>query len=303
MVNKKEFLTIITATYNRSAKLRELYISLLKQTNTNFKWLILDDGSVDDTRELQKGFVTNLFEIIYFYQENSGKHKIINRFINLVSTDLVFIVDSDDLLIPDAVETIYLDWTNKNDKLIGLSFLRKDTRGSIIGDEFTSDRLISTHSKERIINNVKGDKAEVWRTSEFKRIPFLEFDNERFFSEQHKYLALSGPGKILFVNKAIYICEYLEGGLSSRIRQLQFENPSGTLANAVPLTQKVYSINTRLKAFLKVYAFSHISGVRFLTVFRDCDYEIHWLLLTPLGSIYKYYLILNYNFHKLFKRS
>jgi glycosyltransferase involved in cell wall biosynthesis len=304
MKQNSYLLSIITPTYNRSRQLRNLYDSLANQNNHKFNWYIIDDGSTDDTNEVVSSFKNSFFEIKFYSQTNLGKHKALNNVLQLVNSELVFIVDSDDILTPDAVDTIYLDWTNnKDEELIGLSYLRKDTRGFIIGDKFTSIKVISTHASERIINDVKGDKAEVWKTSEFKRIPFLEFDNERFFSEQHKYLALSGPGKILFVNKAIYICEYLEDGLSSKIRQLQYENPSGTLANAVSLSQRLFPIKIRLKALLKIYAYGHISGIRFLTVFRDSDYGLHWLLLTPLGLMYEYYLRIHYNLHKFLVKS
>jgi glycosyltransferase involved in cell wall biosynthesis len=298
MKSYNSLITIITPSYNRANDLRNLYDSLTRQTVLNFTWFIVDDGSTDDTIEVVSSFGKNLFEIVFFVQENSGKHRAINNVIDQVKSELVFIVDSDDLLTSDAIETIIFDWSNSEEELIGLTYLRKDTRGFVIGDEFTSNKLISNHSVERIINNVKGDKAEVWKTLEFKRIPFLEFDNEIFFSEQHKYLALSDRGKMMFINSPIYICEYLDGGLSSRIRLLQFENPSGTLANAVPLTNKVYSINIRFKAFLKIYAFSQISGIRFFTVFRDCDYELHWLLLSPIGLLYKHYLSIKYILYK-----
>jgi glycosyltransferase involved in cell wall biosynthesis len=303
MTSTDHLVTIVTPSYNRSQRLKNLYNSLLRQTCYSFLWIIIDDGSTDSTKDVVKEFNTNLFEIKFFTQKNSGKHRAINNIVDYVSSELIFIVDSDDMLTFDAIETIYSDFYSVEKKLIGLSYLRSDTQGYIIGDEFTSDRLLSTHADERIINNIEGDKAEVWKTSEFKKIPFLEFDNERFFSEQHKYLAMSGTGEILFRNKSIYICEYLPDGLSSKIRKLQYENPSGALANAVALTIKSYPFKTRFKAFLKVYSYSRISGVRFLTVFRGSDYELRWLLLTPIGSLYHLYLVLDYKFHGLLNRS
>ena len=297
MKSTEVFLSVITPSYNRSNELKNLYYSLQSQTCFNFAWIIVDDGRTDDTNEIVSTFNTNLFKINYVSQENSGKHRAINYISENLNSECLFIVDSDDILTSDAIETIYYDWYNAKEEIIGLSYLRIDIHGNTIGDEFTSDNLYSTHVTERIINYIRGDKAEIWKTSEFNRIPFLEFEGERFFSEQHKYLALSGKGKILFRNKAIYISEYLKGGLSSIIRILQFENPSGTLANSVALTNRFYPLKTRLKAFLMIFAFSRISGVQFLTVFRDCDYELQWLLLTPIGLLYHRFVILYYNFH------
>lgn len=290
-------ITILTPTYNRSEKLICLYDSLVRQSFFNFRWLIIDDGSDDQTDKTVSTFDSSLFEIIYIYQNNSGKHKAINYAIKYIDSELVFVVDSDDYLTSDAIETVTLDWAKVSSDTIGISYLRKFPNGKIIGNNFSNNNIVSTYSLERIVKNNIGDKAEVWKTQEFKRVQFLEFDNERFFSEQHKYLIMSGPGMMLFINKPIYVCQYLRDGLSSRIKSLQYENPLGTIANAVILSMRIYPISTRIKAFLKVYAYSRISGLKFIKIFRSCDFGIFWLILFPLGIYYEYYLKIQYKFY------
>ena len=297
MIDKTKLVTIITPTFNRANYLPILFESLQNQTSNMFDWIIVDDGSSDNTSEVVLNFKPDSFKLTFLKQNNLGKHKAINRAVKLVQTELIFIVDSDDTLTIDAIDTVCKDWLSKKQDIIGISYLRQNSLGQIIGDKFTNNYLVSTHSKERIINNVRGDKAEVWETIHFKNIPFLEFEGEKFFSEQYKYLLLSGSKNVLYVNKAIYICEYLMDGLSKKIRRLQFENPNGTMANSILLSEKKYPINVRIKAFLQIYSFSHISDKRFLSAFRDSGFNKIWLLLIPIGLLYKYFLVLRYKFN------
>jgi glycosyltransferase involved in cell wall biosynthesis len=287
-------ITVLTPSYNRALELKLLYYSLCNQTNHNFNWLIIDDGSVDQTKEVVSKFTTSLFDITYVYQDNSGKHKAINSFVDMVPTELLFIVDSDDYLENNAIETVYSDWNSAGEDITGLCYLRKKPNGTIIGDYFSSDFSVSTYTNERILRGIKGDKAELWKTSEFKKYPFLEFKNERFFSEQHKYILLSELGQMLFINKSIYICEYLSGGLSSKIRKLQYENPNGTLANALILCGPYFPLIVRLKSFLKLYAYSHLTDEDFLIRFKKSEFGYQWLIFTPIGIIYKYWIKLQY---------
>jgi glycosyltransferase involved in cell wall biosynthesis len=283
-------ITVLTPSYNRDYELNLLYDSLCNQTNHNFNWLIIDDGSVDQTKEVVSKFTTSLFDITYVYQDNSGKHKAINSFVDMVPTELLFIVDSDDYLENNAIETVYSDWNSAGEDITGLCYLRKKPNGKIIGDYFSSDFSVSTYTNERILRGIKGDKAELWKTSEFKKYPFLEFKNERFFSEQHKYILLSGPGKILFINKPIYISEYLPGGLSNKIRKLQYENPNGTIANALILSGAYFPLIIRLKSFLKLCAYSHLTDEIFFNRFQKSEFGYHWLIFTPIGILYRFWI-------------
>ena len=99
-------ITVFTPTYNRAYILPKLYESLKKQTCMNFEWLIIDDGSTDDTSEVVKTFKTDKFPILYYYKKNGGKHTAMNYSHPYINGDLLFIVDSDDVLTNDAIETI-----------------------------------------------------------------------------------------------------------------------------------------------------------------------------------------------------
>jgi glycosyltransferase involved in cell wall biosynthesis len=289
-------ITIVTPTYNRVDQLSNLCRSLKLQTKKDFTWHVYDDGSTDGTSEYVRELIAEKeLNIQYFFSQNCGKHKIINRFIKNVETELIFVVDSDDVLSNDAIEQIIHDWNSYNNKnIIGISYLRSRINGDNIGDFFPGDYLISSYLNVRFIERVKGDKAEVWKTSEFKKNPFLEFNNERFFSEQHKYILLSESGQMLFINKSIYICEYLPDGLSNKIRKLQYENPNGTIANALILSRQYFPLIVRLKSFLKLCAYSHLTDESFLNRFQKSEFGYQWLVFTPIGILYKFWIKLQY---------
>ena len=120
-------LTIITPTYNRENTLKNAYHSLLDQTNKDFEWLIIDDGSKDNTKKLVKEFIKeNKITITYHYKENGGKHTALNEGIKKAKGDYILILDSDDTLTKDAVHLVLTSWKKyaNNQKIAALSFLK-----------------------------------------------------------------------------------------------------------------------------------------------------------------------------------
>ena len=157
-------LTIVTPTYNRRHKISDLYKSLQSQTLLDFEWIIIDDGSEDNTSEIVKQWIENSeFRIRYFYKENGGKHTAINYALKIIETELTFIVDSDDILTEDAVETIlrYHNRYSEEQQLCGYSFLRAYPDGKINGKEFTPNELVASYIETRVNkDDTFADKAE-----------------------------------------------------------------------------------------------------------------------------------------------
>lgn len=287
------YLTIITPTYNREETLKKLYISLCNQSCKLFKWIIVDDGSTDDTKMVVDEFINdNLLEINYFKKKNSGKHKAINWVLNLINTELVFIVDSDDYLEEDAINQIFNDWNEyKENNIVSLQYLRGYTNGNLIGDEFKGNYEITTHIKSRLLDKVKGDKAEVWTTNVLLENKFIEFENEKFLSEQYTYFKISGPEKIMTINKIIYFSEYRTDGLSNKIRYLQFTNPNGAIENAIITAIYTKSSVVRLKQFLMITALSFRKTTNSLIVnIKRAKYNFIWLSIIPISILFYYYL-------------
>lgn len=138
-----KYLTIFTPTYNRSNLLLHLYKSLCEQINKDFLWLIIDDGSKDNTKELVDTWKKeNKIKIQYIYQKNSGKHVAHNKAVELCNTELFVCVDSDDILTNNAVEIIINYWENdrnKNVDFVAYCSRRGDLLGNPTGMRWIDD--------------------------------------------------------------------------------------------------------------------------------------------------------------------
>lgn len=235
MATEQVTLTIITPTYNRADHLQSLYKSLRSQTNMNFKWLVVDDGSTDDTEQVIQEFIADeQINIQYVKRENGGKHRALNTGIAAIETELTFIVDSDDHLPEDAVEIIlmYHDKYRNTPELCGYSFLRCYEDGSVNTAYFKKDEEISSYRDVRINGNIGGDKAEVFYTKILKQFPFPEYNGEKFLPEDLVWMQMSGPYRMVHINRCIYIGEYLDGGLTRSGRSMKIHSPKGMMVRS-----------------------------------------------------------------------
>lgn len=166
-------LTVFTPTFNRAYCLHQVYESLCRQPNQNFIWLIIDDGSTDNTKEtVQKWIDEKVIEIIYLYQENGGMHSTYNTAYENCTTELIICIDSDDYMAENAVEKILSFWDNYgSSKFSGLVGLDADFDGNIIGKEFPEGLCSSTLEDLYEIHQIPGDKKLVYRTEIVKKYP------------------------------------------------------------------------------------------------------------------------------------
>ncbi|MFR2721861.1 MAG: glycosyltransferase family 2 protein [Thomasclavelia ramosa] len=154
---------MLTPTYNRANYLLQLYDSLKNQTCLKFKWLIVDDGSTDETKEIVKNFINeNIIQIEYLYKDNGGKHTALNLGFKTIDTPLTFVVDSDDVLTNFAIETILMDINKiQSNQYVGLCYLRGFDYNNVIGDEFLHEGYDNLNKVQSYIDNVSGDEAEI----------------------------------------------------------------------------------------------------------------------------------------------
>lgn len=216
-----DILTIFTPTFNRAYLLKNLYFSLCNQTNYNFEWLIVDDESDDNTENLinELTYSENRFKIRYYKQIHGGKHRAINKAVQVAKGEYFFIVDSDDELTSDAVELV-MEWTKSIKgvmNLCGVSGLRISRKGKVWGENLKSIKTdyVDATGFEREKYGLLGDKAEVYSINILKKYPFPEFDGEYFVTEAVCWDAIASAGyKLRWYNKPIYICDYLDDGLT-----------------------------------------------------------------------------------------
>lgn len=251
-------LTIITPTYNRADLLVHLYGSLESQTNKQFCWMIVDDGSTDDTFDIVSRLKGNSsFDIIYLQKTNGGKHTALNFGIKEINTELTFIVDSDDTLTEDAVQSI-LDVHERyktQDRISSYTFLKgTDNKTPVIPIE--RDEFIENYIVYRIKNNRPGDMAEVYKTKYLKQFPFPEFAGEKFISEDVVWIEISKVSDAVYLNKVIYICEYLPDGLTANDKPMKFASPLGSMTRGKQLMYRRCGIKENIKGAIiyNVYA-------------------------------------------------
>ncbi|EDL65255.1 glycosyltransferase family 2 protein [Bacillus sp. SG-1] len=224
-------ITIFTATYNRAYIIDQLYESLKKQTVKDFEWIIIDDGSTDNTLNLLEEWKhsENNFTIRFVQTQNGGKHRAINIGMEMSNGELFFIVDSDDHLPETAIETI-LRWypgIKDHPMYAGLGGLKAYRNGSIVGRTFNGEYVDAT-SLERIRLRLIGDKAEIFKTKIVKEYKFPEIENEKFIPEGIIWNRIANDGlKIRWFNEVVYLCEYLEDGLTSNSDTLLLNNFEG----------------------------------------------------------------------------
>lgn len=220
-------ITVLTPTYNRAHTLNRLYQSLLPQ-EAPFEWVIVDDGSSDETRELVRSLQGMApFPIRYFYQDNGGKHAAINAGAPLSRGEWIFIVDSDDALTPDALSKVQEAVGSLPESTVGVCFRKAHFDGTLIGQkELPAEPL--TLSPTEAGNYFQGDLAYVFRTSSLLSHPFPVIEGERFVPELLIWNRIGEDGEILFYPLlAIYLCEYLEDGYTANFKQNLRRNPKG----------------------------------------------------------------------------
>lgn len=267
-----EIITIITPTYNRVKLLPRLFNSLLNQKRYNFEWLIIDDGSTDNTEYVVSTFKTDYFHIRYFKKENGGKHTALNLSFKHINTELSFIVDSDDYLLPDATLTIEEDWKKyKRHDLCGISYLRGYSANTVIGDICSKDYCIDSFINMRFNKHINGDKAEVWVTKYLTEYQFPEIPGEKFFGESYIWIMMAKKRDMLFRNKIIYITEYIEGGLSKSGRALRIKCPLGGMISSEIIMTSEFSLYHRIKGGIAYCCYFFFSSKRgYLRLRKHC---------------------------------
>ena len=230
MNGNKIKLTVFTHAYNRAHTLRRCYESMCKQSNKNFKWLIIDDGSKDNTKELVEEWMQkdNGFEIIYQYKENGGMHTAHNMAYRMIDTELNVCIDSDDMLAEDAVEKIVDFWEKYgDDKYAGIVGLDSDLQGNLIGKDFPID-LKSTTLSGYYQNGGAGDKKLVYRTEIMQSYPeYPVFEGEKYVGLDYKYLLCDQEYELLVMNEVLCNVEYQADGSSANMFRQYLNNPKG----------------------------------------------------------------------------
>lgn len=223
MANKR--LTIFTPTYNRSEKLQMLYKSLCKQTSKDFIWIIVDDGSQDDTEKLVKSWkLEGKIDIQYKKQENQGKSVAHNQGVLLTKTEFFCCVDSDDSLVENSIELINNAIKKMKTSDIGIIAFRSVTK---VKKKISKNTRVRFREVGKL--GITGDLMLVFRINLLKKYLFPKIENEKFVPEAYVYDQLDQLGEMLIIPRVLYIGEYLEDGYTKNMTKLIMDNPLGYL--------------------------------------------------------------------------
>lgn len=224
-------ITVLTCSYNRIQYLKRLKSSLEKQSVKDFEWVIVDDGSNDGTDEVVEKWDSLPFEFHYYYKENGGKHTAINYGVKFASGDWIFLVDSDDYLLPKAIERSE-KWISSlpDEGFAGVAGLKGYSEVEVVGEQPDVNTIyVDCKNTERRRMHLDGDKAEIYKKDILQQYPFPEYVGEKFLSEKAVWNQIAADGyKIRWFNEIIYICNYLEGGLTDNNSRLEMDNWNGT---------------------------------------------------------------------------
>ena len=284
-------ITVLTPTFNRGGGLQSLWDSLQKQTVKDFEWLVVDDGSTDGTKNL----ITQLqeksdFPIRYIYKNNGGKHTALNVGIQTICSELIFIVDSDDCVTDDAVESIlkiHKKYRSQNN-ICGYAFLRAFPDGKVNGKKFDVNEKIGSYIDVRVNGDDTGaDKAEVFKTHCLKEFPFPEYPNEKFLGEDLVWVRMARKYEMVHINKAIYVGNYLEDGLTNNRRKHNIASPIGCMHRAEEFMEPDLKTRYRIKGGLQYIVYGRFAGVKVVDLIRKSRHKVLATVCIP-GGLFLY---------------
>ena len=293
----KILLSIITPTYDRADHLKACYESLLAQKGGGFEWILVDDGSADGTSELAVCFSNGPIPFRYIRKENGGKHTALNAAHPYIRGDYVMVLDSDDTLTEDAVETVLDVWSRWADHPeVGIVTLLKgrdrEHPNCYANDENTPVDIMSY----RRVCPVSNDACEVIRTELFLKYPFPVFPGERFLSVGALWNRVSFTHKCVYVNKVIYLCDYLEDGLTKSGRPLRIRNPNGGMYTSNLNMAAKNDWKIRIKNGLLFTCYGCFAKLSPIEMAKRSDYALLMYCCLPLGwLLYLYWKAKYYN--------
>lgn len=276
-------ITVFTPTYNRVHLLPRLYESLCLQTFKDFEWLIVDDGSTDNTEMVVQSWIAAyIIPVRYYKQENGGKHRAINCGVKEAQGELFFIADSDDMLPSDALQQVaeVYEQIKGDTSFAGVCGIDGTFDGCVIGSGLPQDVMDVNAIDLRMKYGVTGDMKEVFRISVMKDFPFPEISGERFCPEMLVWNRIATKYKLRFFNKVIYLAEYQNDGITSSIVRARMNSPVASMMTYAEMTNFNIPFKQKVKAAINYWRFRFCSDAK-----EKPQIEWWWLWTAPLGWI------------------
>ncbi|MFY7810394.1 MAG: glycosyltransferase family 2 protein [Flavobacterium sp.] len=286
-------LTIFTPTYNRAYCLDILYNSLCNQTNQDFIWMVIDDGSSDNTKEIIQSWIAeNKIEITYIYKENGGMHTGHNTAYDHIKTPINTCIDSDDSMPINAVENIlnaYQD-IKDNPKIAGIVGLDIFKTNEIVGTKFPDNIVFETLTNIYEKYKITGDKKLVLKTEIVNQYPrYPEFEGEKFVPLGILYLMIDQKYLLKCINQPLCIVEYLEDGSTRNIFKQYQRHPKGFRYSRAIELQCYKSFKTHVIKCL--HFISSTLFIKDFNFFKNNPKKALTFVLLPIGYLFHLYLL------------
>lgn len=287
---KSDFgITVCTPTYNRAYTLKKLYESLVNQTNKEFEWLIIDDGSNDNTQELVKSFIKeSKIEIRYYYKENGGKSSAFNKGVEYANKNLFFCVDSDDYLADNCIElfnNINMEIKNKDDVVGIIAFRENVTTKNNYPKKIEKKYIALSELYAKL--KYKGETALAYKTSLLKQNPFPIIKGNKFITESWLYDRLDKIGKSYFLQEKVYFCQYLDDGYTKNDSDILKKNVNSFLLFSEQRMDIGLYFKTRLKG--AVY-YNVCNFVKKTSLTKHVFHKHFFMIVGTLIPSYIYYM-------------
>ena len=280
-------LTVFTPTFNRRGLLTRCYESMCRQTNKDFVWMIVDDGSTDDTKKFADEWKKNSdLEIRYIYKDNGGLHTAYNVAIENIDTELCVCIDSDDFMPDNAVELILNFWDKYgSDEYAGIVGLDFNLDGKVIGDPLPNQKTVNLIDlfigKYHIVN---GDRTNVIRTELYKTVaPMKVFPNEKNFNPHYMHLQISDNYDFLVLNENLRFVDYQSDGMTNSMLK-QYKSSPNSFAEIRKLYLSFSGTSLKFKIKHSIHLVSScILAHKLSFAFDESPYPIISALVLPLG--------------------
>ena len=284
-------ITVLSPVYNKGRTIQRSYESLLRQTCYDFEWLLINDGSTDNSAEIIKTFHTDKFKIRFVDKENEGLNRTFNLGVKLAKGDLIFRFDTDDYLTDDAIEKVlkYKYLIDDDPMLCSIAFLTKYSNGNIIGYHPYKDIHRSNFTDYRYLDKGKGDRKEVVKRTVFLEFPMLEIDGEKFCSESVMWQRIAAHYDALYIPEAIYVKEYGGDSISANHARIYSKNPVGislgfvqSIGILMDRKKKGYPVMKELiKTGINYFRYSPFYKESFLKVFKRIPLGVSLACVVP----------------------
>ncbi len=285
--------TIFTPSYNRADVLPMVYSSIREQSYRDFEWLVIDDGSTDDTEEVVKTFQTKAnFPIIFHRQENQGKHIAHNTALGYARGFLFITLDAGDTLLPHALERIKQHWDaipeELKNRFAGVAGRCLNEDGSLSGEPYSRDIIDSDYLEIFRFNRMNGERREALRTDILRQYPYPKIDGERHIRPTLILRRMAHCYKIRFTNEPLEINRHETDGITANRFSYRMNNPRGLRLHFLEEIN-LHDIYTPKKNLFRHCAryvrYSLHSGIGFIRQGRDIKHKLLWLLAIPQGSM------------------